>query len=78
MQLEGISQRNFKPTDYLQINSYEQLFGEKSFQVIYNETATAVIKFKSDRWFNKRGFLLYFKGNLFKKFLVFELKKNLN
>ena len=42
MQLEGISQRNFKPTDYLQINSYEQLFGEKSFQVVYNETSSAV------------------------------------
>lgn len=62
MQLEGLSTTYFKPTDYLQINSNEILFGEKNYLVIYNETNTAVIKFTTDRWFNKRGFLLYFQA----------------
>ena len=60
MNLEGLSTTTYKPTDYLQINSNEQLFGEKNFSVIYNESVTAVIKFRSDLWFNKPGFLLYF------------------
>jgi len=60
MNLEGLSTTTYKPTDYLQINSNEQLFGEKNFSVIYNESVTAVITFRSDLWFNKPGFLLYF------------------
>lgn len=62
MELEGLSSTTYKPTDYLQINSNEQLFGEKSFVIIYNETISPIIKFQTDRWFNKRGFLLYFQA----------------
>lgn len=62
MELEEVSKRTFVPTDYLQINSREMLFGKKEYQLIYNDTQDAKITFRSDLFFNKRGFLLYFQG----------------
>ena len=73
MELEGLSKRKHVPTDFLQINNREVIFGSKRMRVIFNSTEDAVFKFKSDTWFNYRGFILYFKGNDFHKF---ELKKN--
>ena len=59
-----MSKRTATPTDYLQINNKEKLFGEKKFMLIYNETKDAIITFRTDLFFNKKGFLLYYKGKL--------------
>lgn len=60
LELESLSKRTANPTDYLQINNKEKYFGEKNFLRLYNESNDAVIVFKSDIWFNKKGFFLYF------------------
>jgi hypothetical protein len=60
LELESLSKRTANPTDYLQINNKEKHFGEKNFLRLYNESNDAVIVFKSDIWFNKQGFFLYF------------------
>lgn len=66
MELEGLSKRTAALTDYLQVNNKEQLFGEKSYMVIYNDTKDAIVTFRTDVFFNKKGFLLYFKGEFSK------------
>ena len=60
LELESLSKRTANPTDFLQINNKEKYFGEKNFIRLYNESNDAVIVFKSDIWFNKQGFFLYF------------------
>lgn len=55
--------KTFEPTDYMQINDKEKWLNHESYKVIYNESQDAVVTFKSDRFFNKKGFLLYFNGN---------------
>ena len=64
LELEGLSKRTHVPTDFLQINSREQFYGTKKMRVIFNGTEDAVFTFKTDTWFNYRGFVLYFKGKL--------------
>lgn len=68
LELEGLSKRKHVPTDFLQINTREMLFGNKKMRVVFNSTEDAVFTFKSDTWFNYRGFVLYFKGKLFSRF----------
>jgi hypothetical protein len=63
MDLETTSKRTNKPTDFLQINSGEFLYGYRKYTIVYNGTNDALITFRTDTFFNKRGFLLYFKGN---------------
>lgn len=62
METEGLSKRHFGPTDYLQINNKEKIYGKKSFLLIYNDTMDATIVFKSDLFFNQKGFVLYFEA----------------
>lgn len=62
LQTEEVSKRTYAPTDYLQINQREILFGEKSHLIVFNESSDAIITFKTDLWFNKRGFLLFYRG----------------
>ena len=69
MELEALSKRTANPTDYLQINNKEQHFGEKRFMTLYNDTKDAVIVFKSDVFFSKKGFFVYFKSK--SSFFVF-------
>lgn len=63
LQTEEVSKRTYSPTDYLQINNREILFGEKQHLTIFNESSDAIITFKTDLFFNKRGFLLFYRGN---------------
>ena len=74
MQLESLSKRTSQPTDFLQINNREHLFGEKKHLLIFNESSDAVIKFRSDTFFNKRGFLIYFKSDFFKSLFLEMIK----
>ena len=62
LQTEEVSKRTYSPTDYLQINNREILFGEKQHLTIFNESSDAIITFKTDLLFNKRGFLLFYRG----------------
>lgn len=62
IETEGLSKRHFGPTDYLQINNKEKIYGKKSFSLIYNDTTDATIVFKSDLFFNQKGFVLYFEA----------------
>lgn len=62
LETEGLSKRHFSPTDYLQINNKEKIFGKKSFSLIYNDTIDATIVFRSDLFFNQKGFVLYFEA----------------
>lgn len=57
-----MSKRTYSPTDYLQINNREILFGEKKYLIVFNESTDAIITFKTDLFFNKRGFLLFYRG----------------
>lgn len=75
MKLEDISKRTFEPTDYLTINSKEKIFSEKRFLLIFNDTKSPTITFKSDMFFNKKGFLLYFQGKFLKIKFNFFLHK---
>ena len=50
------------PTDYLEINKRNNYFGKVEYQVIYNDTQEANLVFKTDNFFNKGGFLLYYKS----------------
>ena len=51
------------PTDYLDVNARSKYFGDKhDFQIIYNDTQDVDLLFKADNFFNKGGFLLYFKS----------------
>lgn len=62
LHLEKPSMWTANPTDYLQINNGEKLFGEKANEVIFNETNDALLVLKTDNFFTHRGFLIYFKG----------------
>jgi hypothetical protein len=61
MELEKKSLLTANPTDYLEINNNGKLFNKHSYEVIYNETSDALVLFKTDNFFTKRGFLIYFK-----------------
>jgi hypothetical protein len=61
MELETVSKRTSAPTDYLEINNSEKMFGIRVPSIVFNDSTNAVITFRTDTWFNKRGFLLYFK-----------------
>lgn len=65
LQTEEVSKRTYSPTDYLQINNREILFGEKKYLIVFNESSDAIITFKTDLFFNKRGFLIFYQGRLF-------------
>ncbi|RNA38254.1 hypothetical protein BpHYR1_030555 [Brachionus plicatilis] len=62
LETEGLSKRHFSPTDYLQINNKEKIYGKKSFILIYNDTTDATIVFRSDLFFSQKGFFLYFEA----------------
>jgi hypothetical protein len=63
MELEDLSKRTANPTDYLQIENGEKHFGRKQNLILYNESSSeTIITFKSDQWFTKRGFFVYFNG----------------
>ncbi|CAF0814916.1 unnamed protein product [Brachionus calyciflorus] len=62
LETEGLSKRHFSPTDYLQINNKEIHYGKKSFILVYNDTQDATIVFRSDLFFNQKGFVLYFEA----------------
>lgn len=64
MELEKTSLITANPTDYLEINNNGKFFGDRSYEVIYNDTKDALITFKTDNFFNKRGFFVYFKSRL--------------
>ncbi len=73
MELEDLSKRTANPTDYLQIENGPKYFGRKQNLILFNESSDAtIITFKSDQWFTKRGFFIYFNGNL--KFLFENLR----
>lgn len=77
LELEGLSKRKHVPTDYLQINGGEVIYGNKKNMVIFNDTENAVLKFKSDTWFNYQGFYIYFKGRGLNYLInLFEIKCN--
>lgn len=60
METEALSLKNYEPTDYLEIDSKEKLFGKRKMQFVKNSTSDVLLKFRSDLLFSKRGFFLYF------------------
>ncbi len=58
------------PTDYLEINNENPLFGNLEYEIVFNETKDVNLLFKADNLFNKGGILLYFKSNAFVNWFI--------
>jgi hypothetical protein len=63
------------PTDYLEIDLRKKYFGKEEYQIIYNDTRDVDLLFKTDNFFNKGGFLIYFKSK-FSLSLSFKVQYN--
>jgi hypothetical protein len=64
LQIEKPSLFTANPTDYLQVNNDRKYFGDYKYDTLVNDTHDVFLTFKSDTFFTKRGFLIYFRGKL--------------
>jgi hypothetical protein len=62
LQIEKPSFWSANPTDYLQVNNERKYFGDHKYELLTNDTTDVFLAFKSDTFFTKRGFLIYFRG----------------
>ncbi len=62
LHMEKASLLTANPTDYLELNGLNKYFGDRGYELLINTTSDISLTFKTDNFFNKRGFLVYFRG----------------